>query len=141
MIILPRQARDKHRENSKKKGRFSSDAGLAILLPAIEACGVRCGKNAFREPFVNLKRSLYQDMLRTNSWKKLRMGRPLCRSVQLYECQEVTDEMSQVRKNALPFCLFPSISFRYEHRLDELSRQARDNETQGAARRFKNGWF
>jgi hypothetical protein len=66
MIILPRQARDKHRENSKT-GRFLhrlSQNGLSTIISSVRTVAVR--KTPFCKHFDTKKGLLYHDRLGTN---------------------------------------------------------------------------
>jgi hypothetical protein len=75
-IILPRLARDKHRESTQNKGAFSlgwmerAAAQPSSLLPGKKTRLLQC--------HFTLKRSFYQDRLRANTLGKALKKRPVC---------------------------------------------------------------
>jgi hypothetical protein len=74
--ILPRQARDKHGENSKKSGVFPQAMHLCDVGGGVNALGAETPVQVapFRDDDGGEKLSFCQDRLGTNVWEKLKHG-------------------------------------------------------------------
>jgi hypothetical protein len=73
--MLPRQARDKHKENSNNRPfshRSLSARSTSLLCSTELAWGSGCEKRHFLEPLIYKNRTFYQDRLGTNIGKALK---------------------------------------------------------------------